>query len=110
MDAQKAMRELSKPHGDGEKIPEIISRCARLTGFCYSRCFEIYYGRSRRIDAAELARIEEALARKNRLDARNELSDLRLRLMRLETRLLQTDEEFHRETIGLVGAQARGGR
>lgn len=107
MDASKALRELSEPVSRGEKIAAIITRCARLAGLSYSRCYEIYYGRARRIEPDEIARIGEALGQKNRRDARNELSELRLRLARLEALLSQTDAEFHRPTIDLVRQRMR---
>jgi hypothetical protein len=107
MDASKALRELSEPHSREEKIDTIIGRCARLAGLSYSRCYEIYYGRARRIEPEEIARIGEALEQKNRRDARNELSELRLRLARLEALLSQTDADFHRPTIDLVRQRLR---
>jgi hypothetical protein len=110
MDVTGQLRELSKPHGDGEKIPSIIERTARLAGLCYSRCYEIYYRRARDIKPAEIERISAALERKTRLDTRNELSELRLRLARLESILVLSDAEFHRETIDVTRAQMRGSR
>jgi hypothetical protein len=110
MDASKALKELSEPQTRGEKIAAIITRSARLAGLSYSRCFEIWYGRARRIEPSEIARISEALKQKNARDARNEISELRLRLSRLESILVLSDAEFHRETIDLVGQQLRRSR
>lgn len=110
MDVGAQLRELSEPRLRGEKMTTIIERTARLAGLSYSRCYEIYYGRARRIEHAEMLRISAALERKNRRDARNELSELRLRLVRLESLLLQTDAEFHRPTLDQMGAQARRSR
>ena len=110
MDAAGALRELSEPRSRDEKIVTIIERTARLAGLSYSRCFEIWYGRARRIEPAELLRIQEALKAKNRKDARNELSELRLRLARLESLLVLSDAEFHRETIDQARAQLRRSR
>jgi hypothetical protein len=110
MDVAAMLRELSKPHSPGEKIAVVIARTARLAGLSYSRCYEIYYRRARRIEQAEVARISEALEQKKRLDARNELSELRLRLARLESLLAQTDPEFHRPSFDLVRARVRESR
>src|SRR6266852_5581214 len=99
MDVSKALRELSQPQMRDEKITVIIERCAHLAGLSYSRCYEIYYGRARRIEPEEIARISDALKQKNARDARHELAELRLRLTRLENLLLQANEEFHREDI-----------
>ena len=102
MDVTKALRELSMPQNRGEKITVIIERTARLAGLSYSRCYEIYYRRARRIEPEEIARISEALKQKQALETRNELQELRLRLARLESVLLLQDEEFHRENLGQV--------
>ena len=99
MDASGALRELSEPRLREEKIVTIIERTARLAGLSYSRCFEIWYGRARRIEQAEMLRIQQALEQKNRKDARNELAELRLRLARLESLLVLSDAEFHRPEI-----------
>ena len=110
MDIAKQLRALSEPHSDGEKITSVIERTARLAGLSYSRCYEIYYRRARRIEPAEVARIGEALKQKTAREARNELSELRLRLTRLESLLVLSDQEFHRETIDVTRAQLRRSR
>src|SRR5437899_6232582 len=110
MDAAAALRELSEPWPSGEKVKRAIDRSARMAGLSYSRCFEIWYRRARRIEPAELLRISEALEQKNRKDARNELSELRLRLARLESLLVLSDAEFHREAIDQTRAQLRRSR
>lgn len=102
MDVAKALKALSEPHERGEKITTIIERAACLADLKYSRCFEIWYGRARRIEADEVARISDALKQKNAREARNELQELRLRLTRLETILVLSDEEFHRPQIGAL--------
>ena len=107
MTASEALKELSGPHSREEKIVTIVARCARLAGLSYSRCYEIWYGRARRIEHAEVVRIREALRQKTRLDTRNELQELRIRLTRLESLLVLSDEEFHRETIDHTVAQLR---
>jgi hypothetical protein len=110
MDPAKAMKELSEPQMRGEKIVVIIERCARLAGLSYSRCYEIYYRRARRIEPEEIARISDALKQKQARETRNELQELRLRLARLETILSISDTEFHRETIDQIGQQVRRSR
>ena len=102
MDVAKALRELSAPHARDEKMITIIERSARLAGLSYSRCYEIWYGRARRIEHGEVARISDALKQKQALDARNELQELRLRLARLESILVLSDAEFHREDLAPV--------
>ena len=102
MDVKELLRSLSKPHREGEKVEAIIDRTARLAELSYSRCYEIYYGRARRIEPEEIARIELALDKKTRKDARHELSELRLRIEILEARFAQTDPDFHREDINAL--------
>lgn len=106
MDVAAALRELSEPWPSGERVKRAIERSARMAGLSYSRCYEIYYRRARRIEPEEIARISDALERKNRKDARNELAELRARLAKLEARLLTTDENFHRPTIDFLGRAA----
>jgi hypothetical protein len=110
MDAKAALQSLSEPWERGDKIKRAIERSARMAGLSYSRAFEIWYGRARRIEQAELLRISQALEQKNRKDARNELSELRLRLARLENVLLQTDPDFHRPTVDLMRTEMRRSR
>jgi hypothetical protein len=110
MDAARALRELSQPQMRGEKIQVIIERCAHLAGLSYSRAFEIYYGRARRIEPAEIARIEEALKQKAARETCNELQELRIRLARLESILVLSDAEFHRDAIDQTRAQLRHSR
>jgi len=107
MDAAGGLRELSEPWPSGERVKRAIERSARMAGLSYSRCFEIWYGRARRIEPAEIARIGDALKQKNAKDTRNELSELRLRLARLENVLLQTDPQFHRPAVDFMRAQVR---
>lgn len=104
------LRELSEPWPSGERVKSAIARAARLSGLSYWRAFDVWYRKARRVEAYESDAIAEALQRKNSKDARNELSELRLRLARLENLLLQTDEEFHRPTLDRMGAQARRSR
>lgn len=110
MDVAGQLRELSEPRADGEKIVSVIERTARAAGLSYSRCYEIYYRRARRIEPEETARIGEALKQKIAREARNELSELRLRLTRLESILVLSDQDFHRETIDVTRTQLRRSR
>ena len=107
MDIAKALKALSEPHLRDEKMVTIIERSAQLAGLSYSRAYEIVYRRARRIEPAEIARISEALDRKNQRDARHELEELRIRIARLESYFLQTDETFHREDLNALGEVLR---
>jgi len=98
-DISASLRELSEPWERGDKIKAAIARAARAADLTYWRAFDIWYGKARRIELAEINRIEAALRRKSEEHARNELHDLRTRLLRLEALLIQTDPDFHRPTI-----------
>lgn len=107
-DISASLRELSEPWERGDKIKAAIARAARLADLSYWRAFDIWYGKARRIEPSEAERIQAALRRKSEEHARNELHDLRTRLMRLESLLVQTDPDFHRESINQVRSQVRG--
>ena len=103
MDIAKALKVLSEPHLRDEKMVTIIERSASAAGLSYSRAYEIIYRRARRIEPAEVVRIQEALDRKRQRDARNELGELQIRIARLEQYFIQTDEAFHREDLNALG-------
>ena len=98
-DVSASLRALSEPWERGDKIKAAIARSARAADLPYWRAFDIWYGKARRIEPEETARIEAALQRKSEEHARNELHELRTRLIRLEALLVSTDPDFHRPTI-----------
>lgn len=96
-DVSAALRELSEPWERGDKIKAAIARAARAADLSYWRAFDIWYGKARRIDPAEADRIQAALQRKSEEHARNEFHELRTRLLRLESLLVQADPHFNRQ-------------
>lgn len=102
-----ALKELAEPSARGDRVKAAIERAARLSGLSYWRTFDLWYCKARRVEAYELDAIHDALAKKRAGEARNELSELRLRLTRLESLLVQTDPDFHRPTTDFVRAQMR---
>lgn len=102
-----SFRKLAAPIIRGEKIRAVIERAQRRAGMSYWRAYEAWYGRAKLTDD-EIERISTALEAKQTQDARNELRDLRLRLEILESRLVQTDQDFHRETITALRQSVRG--
>jgi predicted phage-related endonuclease len=98
-DLSAALRELSEPWERGDRVKVAIARAARAAGLSYWRAFDIWYGKARRIEPAESDRIQAALQRKSEEHARNEFHELRTRLLRLESLLVQTDPNFVRPTI-----------
>lgn len=104
-DTSAALRQLAEPWVGGEKIKNVIDRAAKRAGLKYWRAFDIWYDKARRVEDFEREQIAQALEQKHREAARNELHDLRTRIMRLESMLVQTDPDFHRETITALGHQ-----
>ena len=84
MTAANLLRELAEPLEYGKPLKVVLDQLARLTGLKFSRCYEIWYGRARRIENHEIEAINEALRNKREREAANELHELRLRLERLE--------------------------
>lgn len=107
-DISASLRELSEPWERGDKIKAAIARAAHAAGLTYWRAFDIWYGKARRIEPSEAEQIQAAVRRKSEEHARNELHDLRTRLLRLESLLVQTDPDFHRDTVDLTRQQVRG--
>jgi len=106
MTPQQGIRELAEPRPAGDPVKAAIHRASRLCGLSYWRCFDLFYGRARRVEPHEITAIADALERKRELEAKNELSELRRRLARLEARLLSTDEDFYRPQIDFLGRSA----
>jgi hypothetical protein len=102
-----ALKELAEPRPAGDLVKRAIERAARLTGLSYTRAFDVWYGKARRIDAHEAAQIAEALQQKREEEARNELHDLRARLLKMESRLAADSSDSARPGLNLVRARVR---
>jgi len=102
-----ALQELAEPSARGDRVKVAIERASRLCGLSYWRTFDLWYRKARRVEDYEIIAINDALAKKRATEARNELSELRLRLTRLEALLSVQDPDFHRETIDITRAQVR---
>lgn len=112
IDTAAALRELAEPRSPDEFIKTAIERAAKLVllpngRMPYWRAFDIWYGKARQIRDFEVAAVFSALEKKQREAARNELSELRTRLTRLESLLAQSDPDFHRPQIDQVRGQLR---
>lgn len=95
----KWLRELSEPWASGEKVKTVIGRAAKLSGLSYWRTFDIWYGKARQIEGYEIGQIANAIQAKNERDGRNELRELKARLLRLESLLASGDSHFHSPSI-----------
>jgi hypothetical protein len=98
-DAATMLRELSLPWAPGERMKAVIERTARLCSLSYWRTSDIWYRKARKVEGYELVQIAEALRIKTEKAARNELHDLKLRLVRLEATLNAGDADFHGPAI-----------
>jgi hypothetical protein len=96
VDVRAAVRELAEPWSRGDRVKVAIDRAARRAGLSYWRAFDIWYGKARRIEPSERARIAEALEHKRKEATRNELHELRLRIVRIEAVLACKDQDFRR--------------
>lgn len=94
----EALKELSRPKPEGDKVKTAIGRAARTAGLDYWRAFDIWYRKARRIDAHEAHQISEALRLKREREACNEYQELRTRLAKLESLLVQKVPNFHRSS------------
>lgn len=104
----EALRELAEPIEFGTRIKVAVDRAARRAGLSYWRAFDIWYGKARRVEQYERDAIAEALDKKRKEAARNELHELRTRLARLESLLVQADEDFHRPTLDQIRSSTGG--
>jgi hypothetical protein len=117
MDATEALKELAEPRPAGDPVKAAVERAARrvrshlqTAEFIYSRAYEIWYGRARRIEPFEAEAITAALQQKREHDARNELHDLKLRIAKLEARLAAGDTDFYRPRVAVGELAIRGVR
>lgn len=102
-DLAHLLKQIAAPIDRGEKFNIAIERAARLSGLSYSRAFNIWYGKAKRIEPHEETAILSALVEKRLADEKNELHALKISLARLETQLSQTQ-------AALARAQADGNR
>ena len=100
--AQAALKEIAGPRLACDPVKVVIDRLSRQTGLGYSRTYEIWYGRPKDLEQSERNQIADALEKRRRLVARNELAEWRAQLSRLETMLLRTDPDFNCETIAAL--------
>lgn len=107
-EAAVAIKKLSEPREAGEPVKVAIERAARLAKLSYWRAYDIWYGKARYVRDFEKQAIVSALIEKKRLETRNEFHELKTRLAILERRLLQVDEDFHRENADQIRQQVRG--
>lgn len=102
-----ALMELAEPRPVGDRIKVAIERAARAAGIPYARAFNIWYGRARRIDAHEAKQIEQALQERREEEARNDIHDLRTRLLMVESRIAAEAANGRGQMVREAGPQLR---
>lgn len=102
-----ALRELAEPRPRGDKIDVTIMRAAKLAGLSYWRAYEFWYRKAVSLDDIERNNIAEALVRKRREQAQNELQELRNAIARLETLLVKRPAGDHSNDVAAVRGQLR---
>lgn len=107
-DASKLLKELAEPSSRGDRIKATVTRVSRLIGLSYWRTYDIWYAKAHRIEPAEQDQILSALAAKREATARNEIHELRTRLVRLEALLAQGSTDFLRAAPNPVRPSAGG--
>ncbi len=103
-----ALRELAEPRPVGDLVKTAILRAARATGLSYTRAFDVWYGKARRIDAHEAQQIADALQRKREEEAHNEIHQLRTRLLKMESRMAAQTADRNRIALSLTRQPLRG--
>lgn len=78
------LRRVAGPNGSEA---ERIGRAARKLGWLYGRTKRLWYGEARRIETRETEAARVAALRAEEASANAELSELRLRLVRLEAQI-----------------------
>jgi hypothetical protein len=83
-----SLRQLAGQKMASDSVKSLIGRAARSAGLTYSRAYELWYGRARRIDAHELdgvrARLQAQRDEADRSRFREEIAEIHARLARLE--------------------------
>ncbi len=93
METSQALRQLAEPRPVGDRIKCAIARAARRAGMSYWRTYDLWYGRARRVDATEVAKIKAARVGRSQGGIR-EIYELAAGLEALAERAARVDQEF----------------
>lgn len=102
------LRSLGEKVLPGAKGEAVIGRVASLVGLEYSRTFELWYGRARRVEPYELQQLREAQAKLELRWLENELHNWRIALARMETKAAALRADLDRPRFDLLGHEVRG--
>ncbi|MDB5550655.1 MAG: hypothetical protein JWL86_639 [Rhizobium sp.] len=93
-DASIMLKEFSQPWRPGEFVKDVIARIAPHVGLSTSRAGDIWYGKARRIEADELARIADALNKKRARAVWNAIHEMEIEIARLKAIVAGSDTDF----------------
>lgn len=110
--ASALLRDIAGPRGDGG-VKAQIARAARRVGLTYSRAFEIWYGRARRIEARKMDKLRAiASGRADRVEMKriaDDMENLAARIARVDAEMGGPQADAWRALAGVVRHMAHGG-
>jgi hypothetical protein len=110
--ASTLLREIAGPRGDGG-VKAQIARAARRANLTYSRAFELWYGRARRIEAHEMDRLRAvASGRADTGELRaiaDDMEKLASRIARVDPGMAGPQADAWRALAGVIRGLAHGG-
>lgn len=95
------LQELSRPAPVGDRTKSAIGRAAKAAGLHYWRAFDIWYLKARRIEAREADQIKAAYDNKRELETQDDIDDLRIRFLKLESRIAAERADVRSRRIGM---------
>lgn len=93
-DAAIMLKELSQPWRPGEFVKDVITRIAPHVGLSATRAGDIWYGKARRVEAEEIARIADALSKKRKRAVWNAIHEMESEIVKLKAIVAGSDEDF----------------
>lgn len=118
-DATAMLKELAEPWRPGEFVKDVINRVAPLAGLSQTRAGDIWYGKARRIEGNELARIAEALGKRNARSVWNRIHKIEVELAQLRSIVAASNADYGQSdadigsdrlrVAGQAGRSSRGG-
>lgn len=106
-DATTMLKELAEPWRPGEFVKDVIGRIAPLAGLSQTRAGDIWYGKARRVEDDELAKIADALSKKNKRAVWNAIHRIEADIAKLRAIVAGSDEDYGQPTIASSGGRLR---
>jgi hypothetical protein len=106
-DATTMLKELAEPWRPGEFVKDAISRIAPLAGLSQSRAGDIWYGKARRVEGDELAKIADALSKKNARSVWNRIHKIEVELAQLRSIVAASNADYGQSDPDIGGDRYR---